>query len=443
MGGNISVYGFGSQGVNLVKDPLELDDAEATQLQNAEILPDESKGGEGSLSKRGGLSALTSALAGSVLGIVAMPLQTTFTRTLLCGLGTAGSATMVKTTDGTTWTTITTPSRPARTFDKYTSLAGQSSLVNCPRRGVSYKTKVLYLGDDYTVDTTNPPLMAWDGTASYEIFRIPTGQNSNNTPPTVIADMLVANGKIYLVVTERNAGGSYHGGRVLCFDPRTAALTQVANAFGSNSGEVTDDNPTCLAWYQGKLWVGAHASNSGSADVGKVYWCYPDVDTTWTADVTNLNGKPNSLVEFKGNLYVGTSISDALGTVSKRTASSNAWTDVDSQNEANYTNLIVYNDTLFAVRYTNDVSDVLDVRSSTDGTTWVTSRDVYANDSSSTLVHPTGSIVFNSKLFIAFAPLTGTDIGTDGFILAYDGVSWTKVYTGNVSGPLVTLVERS
>jgi hypothetical protein len=443
---NFTNYNFGGGGVNIVKDPLQLSDSELTQAQNAELIPDASRGGEGALAKRGGLSALTSALAGSILGIVGLPLQTTYTRTLLVGLGNEDSDTMVKSTTGSSgsWTQISTPSRPARRYDKYHSLAGQSSLIYCDRRAVSYKQFSVYPGDDYTVDSSNPPLVSWNGTASYELMRIPVGPNSDGTEPTAITDMLAANGKIYIAVAERAASGAFHGGRVLCLDPRTAILSQVANAIGTQTGEVGGSaNPTCLAWHLGKLFVGLHATNSGSADVGKVICCYPDFDTEWTTDVSNLNGKPNSLCVFNGNLYAGTSLSDGIGTITKRTASSGAWADVDTLAQSHYSRLTVYNDTLYAVRYCDDASDSLVIRSSTDGASWSTARDVYANDSSSVLQYPCGSMVFNSKVYFAFSSTGASDSGTDGFILEYNGSSWTKVYTGNVTGPMIVLVERS
>lgn len=88
--GKINIYDFGGGGVNLVKNPLQLADNELTQGQNAELIPDADKGGEGALSKRGGLAALTSAL-GSISGIGTLPLQTTYTRYLYVALQTFDS----------------------------------------------------------------------------------------------------------------------------------------------------------------------------------------------------------------------------------------------------------------------------------------------------------------------------------------------------------------
>ena len=445
MGAIIANHGVGKEGVNLVKNPLQLSDGEATQLQNAELVPDQATGGEGSLSKRGGLAALTSALAGSVLGMMSLPLQTTYTRYLYCGQGNADSDTWLRTTDGSTWVEVASPARPARTYDKYyTPHSGQTALVNCSRRGVSYKTRMLFMGDDYTVGSTCPPVIQWDESTSVELFRIPIGPNSDGDEPTAVTDMLLANGKIYFAIAEKAAGGAFHGGRVMEYDPRTSIVKQVCNSMGVGAGEVDGQNvPTCLAYYQGQLWVGLHASNSGVATIGKVIRCYPDVDTVWTTDVANLTGKPNSLLEFGGDLYVATSLSDSSGTISKRSAASTAWSDVASLAQSDYTMLREYGGKLYAVRYTDDVSDSLLILESSDGSSWSTSRDVYANDSGGVLVHPVGAAVFNDRLFYAFEPVSHADNGTGGFILMNNAGTWSKIHTGNVNGPMITLVQRS
>jgi hypothetical protein len=450
MGGQISVYGMGSGGVNLVKDPLELDDVEATQLQNAELVPDESKGGEGSLSKRGGLSALTSALAGSILGMVALPLQSNYVRTLYIAMGSANAAKKwLKTTDGTTFTTASTPTLGAKQYDKYTAvLAGQSALTSSPHgHGVTYKNRALYIGDDYTPgDTTlTVPIITFDGTNYDTLFRIPMGSNTDGTGPYAVTDVLQANGKIYIAVAEKAASSSFHGGRVLAYDPINNTLSQVCNAIGSGTGEVSGSNvPVCLAWFNGQLFCGLHASNSGTADIGKVIRCYPSVDTTWTTDVSNLNGKPNAMIVFKGALYVCTDTSDSIATVSKR-GTTGTWSDVETvSGTSSYMQPQVYNDKLYVCQVVDDVSDTVKIRVTTDGASWSDSRDVYTNDLGSNRIKPTGSIVFNGLLFYAFPPNTGSDTGTDGFLLKFNGTTWTKLTSEtNIGGQMFTLVTRS
>lgn len=69
-------YQPGSGGVNLVKSPLQLADNELTKAQNAEYNPDVDGGGQGALTKRGGLQKLfSSALNGAVYGMIATGLE--------------------------------------------------------------------------------------------------------------------------------------------------------------------------------------------------------------------------------------------------------------------------------------------------------------------------------------------------------------------------------
>ncbi len=449
MGGQVNNHNFGGDGVNIVKDPLQMGDSEASQLQNAELVPDQTLGGQGSLSKRGGLIALTSALAGSILGMISLPLQTIYTRTLVLGQGTEDSDTFLQSTDGTNFTQLSTPLRPARTENKYKDpLSGQTVLNNCSRRGASYKQQVFYVGDDYTVGTTNPPIDSWDGTNAVEMFRIPIGQNSDGTPPIAVTDMLAANGKIYFCLVELEASASaFHAGRVMEFNPQTNTLRQVANAIGPQTGEVDDDDgiPSCLAWYQGKLWMGLHASNSGVADVGAVYWCYPDVDTSWTVDVSNLNSKPNSLVEFKGNLIAACSYSDGNGDIIRRLSSTGAWTNVSSQATTDFMMLRVntFNNKVYCVRFSDSGAGDTEIMESSDGATWASVRDVQTDDAGGVEVRPVGAIQYGDDLFYAFESVNYADDDNDGFILRLRSGTWSKVYTGNVSGPMMVLLTRS
>lgn len=448
MGGNIAVYGFGSGGVNLVKDPLELDDVEATQLQNAEILPDEAKGGEGSLTKRGGLTALTSALAGSILGIVAMPLQTTYVRYLYIAMGDAatGTRTWKKTTDGTTFTDTTSPLLHATDEKFKTFSSGNGALEYCWRRPASYKNRILYDGDSYVEGTANPPIVAFDGTAAYTYTSIPAGPNSSTgAPPAVVSDMLVANGVIYLAVVDPAYSGTMKG-RVLSLDPRTGILSQVANAFGGNAGEQTGGAPICLAWFNGQLWVGQHPGNSASP--GAVCRCYPGSDTTWTQDTAALSGGVMTLVGFNGNLYAGMNGTNGTAGVAKRTTSTGAWANVDTiaaTADGVAGALTVYNNTLYYVRYDNGASHVCVVRKSSDGSAWSTDLDIettYTKTAGTSWFEPVHSIVFSGDLFLSFR--SSDHDNTDGQLLKLHNGAWSRVLTDqNLQGGMGVLVQRS
>ena len=70
MAGKLDIYKFGTGGVQLTKGEKHLADTEVLRSQNAELVIDVEKGGEGTLSKRGGYPYLnTIALSGSVVGM--------------------------------------------------------------------------------------------------------------------------------------------------------------------------------------------------------------------------------------------------------------------------------------------------------------------------------------------------------------------------------------
>lgn len=69
-------YNLGNGGVNIVKNPTQLADNELTSSKNAEYQPDAGTGGEGAITKRGGLAKLFSgALGGAVLGMIGTGLE--------------------------------------------------------------------------------------------------------------------------------------------------------------------------------------------------------------------------------------------------------------------------------------------------------------------------------------------------------------------------------
>ncbi len=443
MGGHISIYGFGGGGVNIVKDPLELDDSEATQLQNAELVPDEAKGGEGSLSKRGGLQALTSALAGAILGIIALPLQTTYVRTLYVAFGdlATGTRTFKKTTDGTTFTDTTTPLLYA-TDEKFRAITGPEYSW---RRIVSYKNQLFYNGNVYVQDTANPPIVAFNGTDAYTLTSIPAGSNSTTGgPPGVVTDMLVANGVIYVSVIDPAYSGTLKG-RVLVLDPRTGILQQVANAFGPGTGEQTGGVPLCLAWFNGQLWVGQSTAASGA---GSVCRCYPNADSVWTQDSAAMTGGVMTLMGFKGNLYAGMNGTDSTAGVMKRTTSTGAWANVDTfvaSADGIAGAMQVYNDTLYYVRYDNAGNHKCLIRKSSDGTTWTTDLDIesaYTKTAGTNWFEPQHAMLLGNDMFISFR--SSDHDNADGQLLKLSGGVWSRALSDlNIQGGMGVLVTRS
>lgn len=444
MGDPIKNYSFGVDGVNIVSDPLKLKDSEATQLQNAELLADEATGGKFALKMRGGLAALnSSALAGSVLGMFGWPLRTTVTKTVYAARQTESANTFRTSTDGSTWANSATAAAPVAEA-KYADESNQRAA----RRAATFRSFIVYPGDTYTQDTDDPILVFFDGTNSVTALAVKYGPSGNTAPPFVITDILVANGTIYLAVHEPGGSGANVAGRVLSLDIDTGRVKQIANSFGNGTGEVTGGAPNCLAFYQNQLWVGLNSNSTTDAN-GKIVRCYPGIDTTWTTDVSNLRQSISSLMPFKGNLYAGTYSSTSAGaTITERTATAGTWTTRATSGggaggTGHYASLTVYGGALYAVEY-HSTTPIIHIVTSTDGSSWSTSRDVDSVDGGVAGNLPGGMCDdgnIDDQLFVVFRSTTAG--GTDGFIMRFAGGTWTKIDTGNFGGPIAVLIRRS
>lgn len=443
MGGKVSVYDVGGGGVNLVKGPLQLADNEATQLQNAEFVPDAGSGGAGVLSKRGGLQPLNgSALAGSVVGMAMVNLRTTYTRTLYAGKGTQNSNTWMTTLDGTTWTNVTAP-LVSGDIDKFTDANG----LRDARRIAAIKNFILYPGNAYTKGTDQPPVALWDGTNALTVTSIPVGPSATAaTPAYAVTDMMVANGVLYLAIHDPGGSAPSLAGRVLSLDLETGAVTQIANAFGNGTGDTTGGYPSSLCWYQDSLYVGLQG-NTTTDGIGKVVRCIPSIDTVWTSDVANLSGFPSSVAVFQGDLYVGTQSSTSSNAkVYKRAATTGAYvasfTSAAGASGTSYvTSLIVYGGELYAIEYYSGGTDVVHIKK-WDGSSWTTDRDVDNLDSLTDPPQPPGmSALYGSDLY--FSLRANSVSAADGMMFRKTAGSWSKVKTDNFNGNLAVLVERS
>lgn len=449
MGANINVYGFGKDGVNIVKSPLHLGDAEATQLQNAELVPDEALGGEGALNKRGGLAALNgSALAGSVLGLVNLPLQTTYVRTLYVALTDPdnGGPTFLRTTDGTTFTNTSSPLQAARRLvENFIASPSTYQQDENSRRYAAFGKFIIYPGASYTSGTSAPTLVYWDGATAAEITRIPNGPSAAGTGLALyVGDMIAANGKVYFIVQDDNAATI---GRVMSLDISTGQLAQVGNAWGSGTGQINDGLPGALCWYQGQLFAGESVSASP-----KVWRIYPDIDAAWTQDAVAGVATDDailSMCEFKGDLYASTRGSGVgVGKIYKRAASSSAWSQVHTvTGSASAINgLITYDGALYALDREGSTPR-LHVLKSTDGASWSTDLDIDSVHSAS-MASPVGTfgmpIVFGSDLFVLVRCINPNTTANDGFILRKRAGSWAMALDNQeIENAAVILTERS
>src|SRR3990167_7400376 len=209
MGDILRVQTFGVGGVNLSIDPLKMQDSEATQLQNAEVIPDVNTGGMGALRQRGGLVALNgSAMSGSVIGGTGWPLKTTYTRTLYAARQSEDANTWKTSTNGTSWVDTATPAAAA-----IDSKFADENDTRDSRRMVAFRTYLLYPGNVYTQDTDDPIVVVWDGAASVTVTAVRPGPSGNASPTFAIVDMLVAEGKLYLAVQDPGGTAPDNTGR--------------------------------------------------------------------------------------------------------------------------------------------------------------------------------------------------------------------------------------
>ncbi len=462
MGDTLKVYGFGSEGVNLVTDPLKLKDTECTQLQNAEILNNEATAGLLALSSRGGLAPLngSSAMSGSVIGIQGWPLLTTTTRTLYAALQTAendstAGDTWLSTTNGTSWTEVSTPTQAA-VETKYADEGDNFAA----RRMLAYRESVLFPGNEYTQDTDDPEIIIFDGTNNF-IIPVRPGPSGNGNPAFAIVDMLMHSGRMYVAMHEPGGTAPDNAGRVLELDLDTGSIQQIATGMAATSSvpSVTGGAPACMTYYKGQLFVGLNHENT-TADIGKIVRCVPGIATTWTTDVSNLDGSITSLGVYKGRLFACTkSSASETSRIYARSATAGTYSVVHSGTGAGQnayiTSFHVHSGTgsAYAVEYDeggDSDATIVHILVSTDGTTWSTSRDVDANDitgDSSVATNKPGQMVsFNNgttdDLYVAFRATSPT--AADGFIMRLSGGTWTKVVSGaNIGGFMSVLTQRS
>ena len=437
------VYNFGVDGVNLVSDPLKLKDSEATQLQNAELLDDADTGGRAALKMRGGFAALNgSAMSGSVIGGTGWPLKTTYTRTLYAARGSEDSNTWRTSTNGTSWADTSTPAAAA--ID--TKFADENDARDA-RRMMAFRTYLLYPGNGYTQDTDPPIVILWDGSTSFTVCAIAAPgsiSNSSAAPIFAIVDMFVAEGNLYLLTHEPGGSSTHNCGQVLSLNLDTGVLRQIATAFSGSSPEIDGGAPSCMAFYKGQLFVGLNGEATTDG-IGKVVRCFPEVDTTWTTDVSNLSGHVSSLAVFKGKLYAGTqSSASSAEKIYERSPTAGTWsavfTGVGAGGNGHVASLYVYSDALYGVQY-HETAPTIHVKRSTDGSSWATDRDLDSVDSAVSGNLPGQMTTFSDDLFLVMRSTTTT--ATDGFIMQRSGGTWTKVDTDNLSGQISVLVQRS
>ncbi|KKN24201.1 hypothetical protein LCGC14_0897320 [marine sediment metagenome] len=429
MAGKLNVYDLGQGGVNSSKSPIHLDTTELTKGQNAVL---DTAGAQGGLLKRGGAPKLNSvAMQGKINGAIAVPVadESGKTQTLYVPLEvTSGSNTWRKSTDGSSWSFVTTPQKVA--LDTKRVNAGLLN-VTVWQGVASLDGKLYYATDQYTVDdgsppSTPPPIRVFDGTNDEPFFAVPYNPNVNDTGNSrLVLDIIAANKRIYFATADGTDGADTHS-RVFEGNPATGQVRQIGADF-SGSGEAMIH----LAWYNNRLWVGE------GRQVGEISSIRPGFDTAWTLEVTIASVTISSFAVFEGLLYCGlgpftgntprTSVRSSLG----------AWTDTDTgglSGTKTYTTgpLIVFNSKLYAV--VNDGSTVL-VREY-DGSSWSTDEDL-TSTFPDLLEFPQQAVVFKDELYLVTAELggSGSPGANPGQVLKRTtGGTWTEEDTVSSRG---------
>lgn len=389
MAGKLSVYDMALHGVNTTTSPVHLRDGELTKAQNWQTDPTLA---DGCIRRRDGMVKLnSSALAGSVKGFMALPLPSEFTttRVFYAPINDGTTNTWRRSTDGVTWTTITTS-----TLQKCSVLTHSDNVTNAGTfstsiRGVvplaSFNNRLYFPGDDYnsTEDAgtdTDPTIYEWDGTTATKLMTIPQSPQATTKCSTVMGIVPYSSSELLISVYDYDATPNLAKTRVLLYNIVTSSFEQL--------GPGTDLRGSVFApyVYQGRVWI--CPANFVSGYQMQVLWIRPG-DNTWTADANlpavTVGGV--SMVEFLGDLYLGihsSATQDAL--IRKRTASTAAWSTVHTSDGSGtgqfYAPLWVSSDGLTILAFWNNAdgsAPLQRVLSSTDGTTWSTELDVVAD----------------------------------------------------------------
>lgn len=425
----LEVYALGQGGVNVNVAPTEIKPEEARQLQNVILDTDEASSG---LRKRGGLQKFNSSAinsGASILGGTGVPLPDPngIVRTLYAALGTSDSDTWASTTDGTSWiesSTIATrqSSQTQRTI---------GAQVQYSVRGITFKKRLYYPADTYTVGTSNPSIYIYDGTNNVEVVEIPKSPIDSDEA-LFVSDMALHGGEIYVAVADPGGSSPDRRGRVLHFNHETGAFTQIGPSFSANSGDQAGGYPVNMVSFMGQLFVCTYGITGGNPR--KVWRIRPFQETTWTADLSETGGYGRGLAVFQGNLYMACGENASEGPVIRKRTPLGAWSTVESETGSGnvdhrvYENIFVWDDALYAHFYYRNSGGLAKIVRSADGTTWTDDFDIYG---AYTADYNAGTVAIYNN--VPYVTLTASGEGT-GRIIRRSGGSWASVFTGNLRG---------
>lgn len=416
MAGKLNMYALGQGGVNVFKSPIQLTDDECVSAQNAIFAP----AAEGGLQKRGGLTRLNSSALNSGANVLAMsnvglpnPFNTT---TLVRKYLYAGDETedWYRSSDGTTWAAVASPQFPGRFSQSGLPILGLPPVQPTIGR-MLYVNGLLSLAD----------LWVWDNASDQLMLVVPAA------PPSAVAAYSAGasgyhNGSYYF------ASNDSPYGRVYKLDPITGQLTMIIGAIGSSY------TAFCIHSFVGQLFIGASDNNGGGSVTSFVYRCNPDSDTAWTVDSAALTGVPVSMVNFLGNLYIGTGSRQAADSMNvyKRTPSgvySTVLTDANPWNVTCGGQLAVFGGKIFA--YQAGV-----IYSSSDGAAWASDLDVFTTYASF-VGRPGRPVEFGGALYWPFEDTTDTNSGR--VLKRTSGGTWSSVLGPTALMGILTTLELS
>ena len=299
---NANVYNLGEEGVNVDSDDVHLRDGELRSAQNLQI---DSAGGLGGVRRRDALLELnSSAMAGSVTGIIGIPLpDRSQLSKYFYAAGESASSTVRwrKSSDaGANWADSTDGEIPASTADL--GAAGTAFNFSGALRWQGFNNRLWYPASDYTLGTTRPTIHVWNGTLDFKFAEIPNNPSSNDIPRGITS--IVPYNPTNLLVGVVDDEGTLGRGRVLLMNITNGTFTELGPDTDLNGGV-----PFNFCLFDGRIWAGFVNLAGGSATT--VRWVRPG-DTTWTTDSTltlpATMGYVVDIIPFKGKLYIATAI---------------------------------------------------------------------------------------------------------------------------------------
>jgi hypothetical protein len=372
----VSVWGLGLGGVNLVKSPLTLDDSELVQAQNAEPYRDRGVAG---IRKRPAWRPINSVATSAIQGSVSVELASAGAGNTLASPGTT---TDIPASGTKGLVLVARNTHPASAAWKYTVDAGATwatttalskNIANSDHSAIVYKGRAFYAGEDDSIGQ----ILCFDGSKEFEFCRLPFGAAVATTGGTNTNAVGMAMGQF---IISNNNGTT---GQVWMVDPVTGGATLLGGTFTASSEIVTD-----VCAYAGRVWI-CTSSVSGSA-VSHIYSIRPGIDTAWTTERTTTDMgsskflQYNSLAVKDGQLYAATtSPAGFAAKIEKRTAAgvwSTELTSGDTTNLNYYDALTVWNGNLYAQFAGGAVVTV--VKQASVGS-WSTDKDMAAAGSTS------------------------------------------------------------